>query len=236
MLGTRKPVEDLRAATKMELTSGGVGGPVTVTKPSYAIPSSVTAPLLAHTWKSSGFSQCSASCLGGISIDFSFPCTVGHCSFNGTLFLTLYYRLSSLYNQYGNSATAAAPAVEPGNLFDLSLVLVSLSPLTLFPILGARVTQLGSSLLCIRWLKGNSYQVDPGPLLVGKRDLFCDISQQSPRWTFFFSFHFDPERRAAKPIQFSSSFQMFLFICRRTLLATSLKFVHFISKKIRLCY
>ena len=48
--------------------------------------------------------------------------------------------------------------------------------------------------------------------------------------------HFDPERRAAKPIQFSSSFQMFLFICRRTLLATSLKFVHFISKKIRLCY
>jgi hypothetical protein len=128
MLGTRKPVEDLRAATKMELTSGTSGGPVTVTKPSsYAIPSSVTAPLLAHTWKSSGFSQCSASCLGGISIDFSFLYTVGHCSFNGTLFLnSLYYRLSSLYNQYGNSATAATPAVDPGNLFDLSLVLVSL--------------------------------------------------------------------------------------------------------------
>ena len=167
MLGTRKPVEDLRAATKMELTSGTSGGPVTVTKPSsYAIPSSVTAPLLAHTWKSSGFSQCSASCLGGISIDFSFLYTVGHCSFNGTLFLnSLYYRLSSLYNQYGNSATAATPAVDPGNLFDLSLVLVSLSPLTL----GERVGQLGSSLLCIRWLKGNSsYRVDPGPLLVGK--------------------------------------------------------------------
>ncbi|XP_046460778.1 ADAMTS-like protein 1 isoform X3 [Daphnia pulex] len=78
MLGTRKPVEDLRAATKMELTSGSSsssssgssssgGGPVTVTKPSYAVPpSSVTAPLLAHSWKSSGFSQCSASCLGGV--------------------------------------------------------------------------------------------------------------------------------------------------------------------------
>ena len=98
MLGTRKPVEDLRAATKMELTSGTSGGPVTVTKPSsYAIPSSVTAPLLAHTWKSSGFSQCSASCLGGISIDFSFLYTVGHCSFNGTLFLTLSTTVSLLY-------------------------------------------------------------------------------------------------------------------------------------------
>ncbi|EFX85379.1 hypothetical protein DAPPUDRAFT_20190, partial [Daphnia pulex] len=38
-----------------------------MTKPSYAVPtSSVTAPLLAHSWKSSGFSQCSASCLGGV--------------------------------------------------------------------------------------------------------------------------------------------------------------------------
>ncbi|KZR99324.1 putative ADAMTS protein 3, partial [Daphnia magna] len=70
MLATRKPVEDLRAATKMELTSGGgaSGGPVTVTKPSHSVPASVTGPLLAHTWKSSGFSQCSASCLGGILI------------------------------------------------------------------------------------------------------------------------------------------------------------------------
>ncbi|XP_045023585.1 ADAMTS-like protein 1 isoform X3 [Daphnia magna] len=68
MLATRKPVEDLRAATKMELTSGGgaSGGPVTVTKPSHSVPASVTGPLLAHTWKSSGFSQCSASCLGGV--------------------------------------------------------------------------------------------------------------------------------------------------------------------------
>ena len=61
MLGTRKPVEDLRTATKMELTSGGSGGSsLSVTKPS---PSA--ASMQAHSWKSSGFSQCSASCLGG---------------------------------------------------------------------------------------------------------------------------------------------------------------------------
>ena len=61
MLGTRKPVEDLRTATKMELTSGGSGGSsLSVTKPT---PS--TASMQAHSWKSSGVSQCSASCLGG---------------------------------------------------------------------------------------------------------------------------------------------------------------------------
>lgn len=66
----RKPAEDLRMATKMELTSSphqqqhhSTGG-ASVTKPS-APAASGAASGGAYAWKSSGFSQCSASCLGG---------------------------------------------------------------------------------------------------------------------------------------------------------------------------
>lgn len=91
MLGNRKPgPEDLRAATKMELTSGGSSSSsssgsagtvsVSVTKPSNSpgAPASSSSSSSTYAWKSAGFSQCSASCLGGsyaVSILLNFlPC------------------------------------------------------------------------------------------------------------------------------------------------------------------
>jgi len=48
-----KPVEDLQTATKLELTAGGSGSSRMASQPNYQ-------------WRPSGFSQCSASCLGGV--------------------------------------------------------------------------------------------------------------------------------------------------------------------------
>ena len=61
--GTRKPAEDLRTATKLELNAAA---PPSVTKSVGAVVAAPSTSL--YAWKMSGFSQCSASCLGGIKI------------------------------------------------------------------------------------------------------------------------------------------------------------------------
>ena len=58
LAATRKPAEDLRAATKLELNAAAP----TATKSAVVAAAPSTS---LYAWKMSGFSQCSASCLGG---------------------------------------------------------------------------------------------------------------------------------------------------------------------------
>jgi hypothetical protein len=57
LAATRKPAEDLRAATKLELNAAA---PTATKSAVVAAPSTSL-----YAWKMLGFSQCSASCLGG---------------------------------------------------------------------------------------------------------------------------------------------------------------------------